>query len=63
MTPENTMMTSQQKKLEPIIVQGEDHFKKLFTFLQRKIEYENYRFKHPTLLAVVIESINEKVTD
>ena len=27
------------------------------------MEYENYRFKHPTLLAVVIESINTKVTD
>ena len=30
---------------------------------QRKVEYENFRFKHPTLLAVVIESINSKVID
>ena len=27
------------------------------------MEYENYRFKHPTLLAVVIESINVKVIE
>ena len=40
-----------------------DHYKKRFTFIQRKVEYENYRFKHPTLLAVVIELINNKVTD
>lgn len=30
---------------------------------QRKVEYENFRFKHPTLLGVVIESINSKVID
>lgn len=30
---------------------------------QRKVEYENYRFKYPSLLAVVIESINVKVLD
>ena len=29
--------------------------------VQRKVEYENFRFKHPSLLAVVIESINSKV--
>jgi hypothetical protein len=27
------------------------------------VEYENFRFKHPSLLAVVIESINVKVID
>ncbi len=27
------------------------------------MEYENYRFKYPSLLAVVIESINVKVID
>ena len=27
------------------------------------MEYENFRFKHPTLLAVVIESINNKVIE
>ena len=42
---------------------GEDHYKKLFTFIQRKVEYENFRFKHPTLLAVVMESINSRITD
>ena len=30
---------------------------------QRKVEFENFRFKHPSLLAVVIESINSKVID
>ena len=30
---------------------------------QRKVEYENYRFKYPSLLAVVIESINVKVVE
>jgi hypothetical protein len=48
---------------DPAIHEGIDHYKKLFSFIQRKVEYENYRFKHPTLLAVVIESINTKVTD
>lgn len=46
------------KRNDPKIQVGEDHFKKLFTFIQRKVEYENYSFKHPNLLAVVIESIN-----
>lgn len=35
----------------------------VFFLAQRKVEYENFRFKHPTLLAVVIESINVKVID
>jgi hypothetical protein len=53
--------------------EGIDHYKKLFSFsksncpiisvAQRKVEYENFRFKHPSLLAVVIESINVKVID
>lgn len=30
---------------------------------QRKVEYENFKFKHPSLLAVVIEHINNKVID
>jgi len=30
---------------------------------QRKVEYENFRFKHPQLLAVVIESINQQVIE
>ena len=51
------------KRSDPQIKEGEDHYKKLFTFIQRKVEYENYRFKHPTLLAVVIESINTRITD
>ena len=53
----------QGKRNDPPIKEGEDHFKKMFTFIQRKVEYENYSFKHPNLLAVVIESINQKVTD
>lgn len=52
-----------RKRMDPNIKEGEDHYKKLYSFIQRKVEYENYRFKHPTLLAVVIESINNKVTD
>ena len=40
-----------------------DHYKTLFSFTQRKVEYENYRFKYPSLLAVVIESINVKVLE
>jgi hypothetical protein len=46
------------QRKQPQIREGVDHYKKLFSFVQRKVEYENYRFKHPTLLAVVIESIN-----
>ena len=38
--------------------EGIDHYKKLFSFTQRKVEFENFRFKHPAMLAVVIESIN-----
>ena len=30
---------------------------------QRKVEFENFRFKHPSMLAVVIESINTQVID
>jgi hypothetical protein len=52
-----------RKRVDPQVKEGEDHFKKLFTFIQRKVEYENFRFKHPTLLAVSIESINTKITD
>lgn len=52
-----------KKRHDPDVRSGEDHFKKLFTFIQRKVEYENFRFKHPTLLAVVIESINSRITD
>lgn len=48
---------------DPPIREGHDHFKKLYTFIQRKVEYENYRFKHPTLLAIVVESINSRITD
>ena len=40
-----------------------DHYKTLFSYTQRKVEYENYRFKYPSLLAVVIESINVKVLE
>ena len=54
---------SKAQRNDPKIYEGEDHFKKLFTFIQRKVEYENFSFKHPNLLAVVIESINQKVTD
>lgn len=43
--------------------EGIDHYKKLFSFTQRKVEYENFRFKHPTMLAVVIESINTQVIE
>ena len=43
--------------------EGLDHYKKMFSFTQRKVEYENFRFKHPSLLAVVIESINQKVIE
>ena len=56
--------------------EGIDHYKKLFSFsklrhrnnlsfilAQRKVEFENFRFKHPSMLAVVIESINTKVID
>ena len=43
--------------------EGLDHYKKLFSFTQRKVEFENFRFKHPSLLAVVIEGINNKVID
>jgi hypothetical protein len=46
-----------------VISEGVDRYKKLFSFIQRKVEYENFRFKHPTLLAVVVESINQRVTD
>jgi hypothetical protein len=45
------------------IVEGVDHYRNLFSFTQRKVEYENYRFKYPSLLAVVIESINTKIID
>ena len=71
--------TAAQTQVEPnakFIVEGVDHYKNLFSFsnnfnlklkfqliAQRKVEYENYRFKYPSLLAVVIESINVKVLD
>ena len=45
------------------ITEGIDHYKRLFSFVQRKVEYENFRFKHPSLLALVVESINNRVTD
>jgi hypothetical protein len=58
---------------KPILNEGIDHYKNLFSFskqssasniqAQRKVEYENYRFKYPSLLAVVIEGINVKVTE
>lgn len=35
----------------------------MFTFTQRKVEYENYRFKYPSLVAVVVESLNSKVVE
>lgn len=63
MTQSMTGIRQVQKRHDPAIREGEDHFKNLFTFIQRKVEYENYRFKHPTLLAVVIESINTRITD
>ena len=34
-----------------------------FCLAQRKVEYENFKFKHPQLLAVVIESINSVVIE
>ena len=59
------MTTGSTKKANQglAINEGVDHYKKIFTFIQRKVEYENFRFKHPTLLAIVIEAINTKVTD
>ena len=48
---------------DAMIKEGVDHYKRLFSFVQRKVEYENFRFKHPSLLAVVIESINNRVTE
>eukprot|EP00347_Sterkiella_histriomuscorum_P020340 403338183 len=48
---------------DKFILEGVDHYKSLFSFTQRKVEYENFRFKYPTLLAVVIESINSQVID
>jgi len=59
----NMMADKDRRRIDPKITEGEDHFKKLYTFIQRKVEYENFRFKHPTLLAVSIESINTKITD
>ena len=60
---QNLIQDKDVTRKDPEIREGVDHYKKLFSFIQRKVEYENYRFKHPTLLAVVIESINSKVTD
>ena len=60
---QNLITDEKVQRRDPEIREGVDHYKKLFSFIQRKVEYENYRFKHPTLLAVVIESINSKVTD
>ena len=57
---------NQQQKKGPTeipINEGVDHYKKIFSFIQRKVEYENFRFKHPTLVAIVVEAINTKVTD
>jgi hypothetical protein len=52
------MNSKDHKRKDPVISEGVDRYKKLLSFIQRKVEYENFRFKHPTLLAVVIESIN-----
>lgn len=35
----------------------------LMLIAQRKVEYENFRFKYPSLLGVVIESINNQVIE
>mmetsp|Transcript_7491 Transcript_7491/g.12655 ORF Transcript_7491/g.12655 Transcript_7491/m.12655 type:complete len:150 (-) Transcript_7491:37-486(-) len=59
----NLLSSKQQQRQDPQIREGEDFYKKLFTFIQRKVEYENFRFKHPSLVAVVIEAINTKITD
>lgn len=59
--------TKQEKEL--IITKSSFHsvsqlaFMSYINLAQRKVEYENFRFKHPSLLAVVIEGINNKVID
>ena len=40
-----------------------EKYKKAFDFVQRKVEYENYRFKYPSLVGVVVESIDHKVLE
>jgi hypothetical protein len=57
------LVAKNKTRSDPKVREGEDHFKKIFTYIQRKVEYENFRFKHPTLLAVCIESINSRITD
>ena len=36
---------------------------KVFDFIQRKVEYENFRFKYPSLIGVVLESITSRIID
>jgi len=43
--------------------EGSDSYRNLFTFTQRKIEYENYRFKYPSLVAVVVESLPTQIVE
>lgn len=31
--------------------------KQVFDFVQRKVEYENFRFKYPTLIGIVLETL------
>jgi hypothetical protein len=38
-------------------------YKKVFDFVQRKVEFENYRFKYPTLVGVVLESVDSRVLE
>ena len=40
-----------------------EKYKKVFDFIQRKVEYENFRFKYPTLIGIVIESLPTNMLD
>jgi len=44
-------------------VKNGERYKKAFDFVQRKVEFENFKFKYPTLVGVVLESVDVQVTD